>query len=68
MDQSNEVSQFSLKLRKSVRQQIASRARATGMTMRGFVLYALKAQGLDVHDTDINGFHTREYLREETAA
>jgi hypothetical protein len=47
------VTQFSLSLRKSLRKQLASLAADTDMTMRAFVLNALKEKGLDVHAADL---------------
>ena len=47
------VTQFSLSLRKSLRKQLASLAADADMTMRAFVLNALKAKGLDVRDDDL---------------
>jgi hypothetical protein len=48
-----EVIQFSLSLRKSLRKQLARLADEADMTMRAFVLEALKAKGLDVRDDDL---------------
>ena len=48
-----EVIQFSLSLRKSLRKQLARLADEADMTMRAFVLDALKAKGLDVRDDDL---------------
>src|SRR5882672_10894124 len=45
--------QFSLSLRKSLRKQLASLAADADMTMRAFVLNALKAKGLSVRDEDL---------------
>jgi len=45
--------QFSLSLRKSLRKQLASLAADADMTMRAFVLNALKAKGLSVRDDDL---------------
>src|SRR5580700_10400127 len=47
------VIQFSLSLRKSLRKQLASLAAETDMTMRAFVLNALKEKGLDVREDDL---------------
>ena len=45
--------QFSLSLRKSLRKQLARLADEADMTMRAFVLDALKAKGLDVQPDDL---------------
>jgi hypothetical protein len=47
------VIQFSLSLRKSLRKQLARLADDADMTMRAFVLDALKARGLDVRADDL---------------
>jgi hypothetical protein len=47
------VIQFSLSLRKSLRKQLARLADDADMTMRAFVLDALKAKGLDVQADDL---------------
>lgn len=51
--QSEPVTQFSLSLRKGLRDQLAHLARDADMTMRAFVLNALKAKGLKVEDDDL---------------
>ena len=48
-----EVIQLSLSLRKSLRKQLARLADEADMTMRAFVLDALKAKGLDVQPYDL---------------
>jgi hypothetical protein len=48
-----EVIQFSLSLRKGLRKQLARLADESDMTMRAFVLDALKAKGLDVRPDDL---------------
>ncbi len=48
-----EVIQFSLSLRKGLRKQLARLADEADMTMRAFVLDALKARGLDVRPGDL---------------
>jgi hypothetical protein len=48
-----EVIQFSLSLRKGLRKQLARLADEADMTMRAFVLDALKAKGLDVREDDL---------------
>ena len=47
------VTQFSLSLRKDLRKQLARLADESDMTMRAFVLNALKAKGLSVRDDDL---------------
>lgn len=47
------VTQFSFGLRKSLRKQLASLAAETDMTMRAFVLNALKEKGLAVRNDDL---------------
>ena len=44
--------QFSLSLRKSLRKELARLAADAEMTMRAFVLNALKKKGLAVRDDD----------------
>lgn len=48
-----EVMQFSLSLRKSLRKELTQLAVNADMTMRAFVLLALKAKGLSVLDEDL---------------
>jgi hypothetical protein len=48
-----EVTQFSLSLRKGLRKQLARLADDADITMRAFVLNALKAKGLDVRPEDL---------------
>ena len=48
-----EVIQFSLSLQKGLRKQLARLADEADMTMRAFVLDALKAKGLDVRPEDL---------------
>ena len=47
------VTQFSLSLRRDLRKQLGRLADDADMTMRAFVLNALKAQGLAVRDDDL---------------
>lgn len=47
------VTQFTMKMRAAQHRQLSVLAFQAGMTMRGFVMNALKAQGLDVSDTDL---------------
>ena len=51
--QGEEVTQFSLSLRRGLRKDLARFAADADMTMRAFVLNALKAQGLTVRDEDL---------------
>jgi hypothetical protein len=48
-----EITQFSLSLRKGLRKQLARLADDADMTMRAFVLNALKEKGLDVRPDDL---------------
>lgn len=47
------IAQFSLGLRKVLRNELANLARDADMTMRAFVLLALKDKGLSVRDEDL---------------
>ena len=47
------VTQFSLSLRKDLRKELARLAQESDMTMRAFVLNALKAKGLAVRTDDL---------------
>lgn len=47
------IIQFSLSLRKSLRKELVMLASDGDMTMRAFVLDALKAKGLSVTDDDV---------------
>jgi len=51
--------QFSLSLRKELRQQLDRLAYDARMTMRAFVLDALKAKGLKVRDDDLTDLRKR---------
>ncbi len=51
--QGEEITQFSLSLRKDLRKQLARLADDADMTMRAFVLNALKDKGLDVRADDL---------------
>jgi hypothetical protein len=48
-----DITQFSLSLRKSLRKQLARLAASSDMTMRAYVLNALKEKGLAVRDDDL---------------
>lgn len=51
--QGEDVIQFSLSLRKSLRKELARLADEADMTMRAFVLLALRERGLHVTDEDL---------------
>ena len=51
--QSEDVIQFSLSLRKSLRKELARIADESDLTMRAFVLLALREKGLHVTDKDL---------------
>jgi len=51
--QGEEITQFSLSLRKDLRKQLARLANEADMTMRAFVLNALKEKGLAVRADDL---------------
>jgi hypothetical protein len=51
--QGEEIAQFSLSLRKGLRKQLARLADDADVTMRAFVLNALKEKGLDVRPDDL---------------
>ena len=53
MAPAEEVIQFSLSVRKGLRKQLARVADDADMTMRAFVLEALKVKGLDVRPDDL---------------
>ena len=53
------VIQFSLSLRKSLRKQLATLAAEADMTMRAFVLNALKEKGLAVREDDLADLRRR---------
>ena len=61
-----DIIRFMVPMRKSVRKQLASRAIEANMTMRAFVMFALKAQGIDVRDDEI--VDQRTPWRDERAA
>lgn len=52
-EEGEEVIQFSLSLRKSLRKELARLAAEADMTMRAFVLLALKEKGVNVSDDDL---------------
>jgi len=47
------ASQFTLKMRESLHKELARLAFESDMTMRGFIMNALKAQGLSVTQEDL---------------
>ncbi len=55
-----EISQFAFGLRKSQRKQLSMLAMDKDMTMRAFVLMALKKQGLDVTKADLEDLRKRK--------
>lgn len=50
---SDELSQFTLKMRLSLHRELARKAFNSNMTMRGYIMQALKAQGLKVTQADL---------------
>jgi len=46
-------SQFTLQMRESLHQELARKAFDSGMTMRGYIMNALKKSGLKVTDADL---------------
>ena len=53
-------SQFTLKMRRSLHRELARLAFEAEMTMRGFIMNALKDKGLKVSDTDLVDRRRRE--------
>jgi hypothetical protein len=47
------IVQYPLKLRASLRDELAQKAALAGMTMRRFIMSALKEQGIDVTEDDM---------------
>ena len=47
------TSQFTLKMRTSLHKELARMALDRGMTMRGYIMKALKGKGLSVTDEDL---------------
>ena len=47
------MSQFTLKMRESLHRELARMAFDANMTMRGFIMNALKSKGLSVTKTDL---------------
>ena len=56
---SEELTQFSLSLRKSLQKELAQLALNEDMTMRAFVLKALKGKGLSVTEEDLKDLRKR---------
>ena len=52
-ERSERTSQVTLQMRESLHQELARKAFDSGMTMRGFIMRALKRSGLHVTDTDL---------------
>ena len=53
-------SQVTLKMRESLHRELARKAFDSGMTMRGFIMRALRRAGLDVTDADLVDRRRRE--------
>ncbi len=47
------ISQVTIKMRESLHRELARKAFNSGMTMRGYILRALKQAGLGVTETDL---------------
>ncbi len=47
------ISQVTIKMRASLHQELATKAFTSGMTMRGFIMRALKQAGLKVTEADL---------------
>lgn len=52
-DRGERVSQVTLQMRESLHRDLARKAFESGMTMRGFIMNALKKAGLKVTDQDM---------------
>jgi len=52
-DRPEKMSQFTLKMRESLHRELARMAFEANMTMRGFIMNALKSKGLSVTKTDL---------------
>ena len=48
-----QLRQFTLKMRESLHKELARHALEADMTMRGFIMNALKDKGLDVTEDDL---------------
>jgi hypothetical protein len=47
------ISQVTIKMRESLHRELARNAFNSGMTMRGYIMRALKQNGLDVTEADL---------------
>ena len=47
------VSQVTIKMRESLHRELARKAFSSGMTMRGYIMRALKQAGLGVNEADL---------------
>lgn len=52
-DRQEKMSQFTLKMRESLHRELARMAFDANMTMRGFIMNALKSKGLSVTKADL---------------
>lgn len=52
-ERQEKMSQFTLKMRESLHRELARMAFDANMTMRGFIMNALKSKGLSVTKTDL---------------
>jgi hypothetical protein len=52
-DRAERQSQVTLQMRESLHQELARKAFESGMTMRGYILSALRKNGLKVTDADL---------------
>ncbi len=59
-DRSERSSQFTLKMRESLHRELARMAFDASMTMRGFIMGALKSKGLSVTKDDLVDRRRRE--------
>ena len=53
LERSDRQSQFTLQMRESLHRELARKALDSGMTMRGFIMNALRTSGLKVTETDL---------------
>ncbi|MEZ5595613.1 MAG: hypothetical protein R3E84_04350 [Pseudomonadales bacterium] len=51
--QAEKTCQFTLTMRESLHRELAVAALASGMTMRGYIMRALRDMGLDITDADL---------------
>lgn len=52
-DRGERQTQFTLQMRESLHRELARKALDSGMTMRGYIMSALKKSGLKVDDSDL---------------